>query len=252
MAIRELGDEARLQAVGGILEALKTPPQKAVVGPNRVRYPLELAWLGDEKRFEEAEKVMHPDYRKAWKSLQSLRGYGKAKDEGAFLFEQLAPSALPDEATLWVVLRLADLKERRAADELIRCLQDKGSLLNQPIVDALVTIGGPEIEKGLVKLLGHNDLNGVRHYATEALLRLLGERSLGLSRQIVTQEAYGWKPAAYQAMSRFGSTNDFQLLESVSDYWTGDRTNHYWAMSALRSVRERCNYDLSGPIKITP
>ena len=35
-------------------------------------------------------------------------------------------------------------------------------------------------------------------------------------------------------------------------YWRADRDLHYWAMLAMVGLRERCSYDLNGPIRKAP
>jgi hypothetical protein len=49
-------------------------------------------------------------------------------------------------------------------------------------------------------------------------------------------------------LSRIGTPQDLEVLVPLSDFWTGDRANHYWLMSAIAEIRERYNYDLNGPI----
>jgi hypothetical protein len=67
---------------------------------------------------------------------------------------------------------------------------------------------------------------------------------------MLAKEDFGWRPAAYQAIGRFGSTKDLPVLVRLSDFWTGDRSNHYSAMLGLSSLRGRFNYDLNGPVGV--
>ncbi len=251
IAICELGGDAQQKAVIQITEALKSPPPKIVTGENSLRYPLELIWLGNQKNFEEAGLSMHAQYAASWKSLRPLQAVSGAKDEVGFLVQQLSQrSAYPEEATEWIMLWLGDLKDPRAIPELLATfVREPDWMLTRGAVDALVAIGGREVEAELTKLLTHEDENRVRRHATEAMFKLLGDNSRDLALRVTTQKGYGWKPAAYLTLGKVGIPNDLKLLLSLSDYWTGDRTNHYWAMSALQSVRERCNYDMNGPIK---
>jgi HEAT repeat protein len=147
------------------------------------------------------------------------------------------------------MLRQGELKDKRAIPELIVSLtNDLDWKLNQSAADAIVAIGGNEAEGELIKLMGHPDENRVRRHASEAAFQLLGDRSRSLAIRVLTENEFGWKPAAYQTLGKVGTSDDLSLLLSLSDYWTGDRPNHYWAMSALSAVRERVRYDVNGPI----
>lgn len=67
--------------------------------------------------------------------------------------------------------------------------------------------------------------------------------------RVLDEKDFGWKSAAYFELSRIGTTNDLKKLLPLSDYWTGDWTNHYWATMAVRSIRGRHGHDMNGPIK---
>ena len=250
MAIRELGDEARQKAITQIINELKSPPPKTALGANPLRYSLELIWLGRQQDFQEAERVMHFEYVPSWKSLSPLRALSDTKDEPGSLILLLAQrSALPAEAGEWLMLRQGELKDRQAIPELIATLaNDPDWNKTQRASDALVAIGGNEVESELIKLFTHPDENRVRRHATDAAFKLLGDRSRDLAIRVLNEKDFGWKPAAYQTLGKLGTTNDLSLLYRLSDFWTGDRTNHYWAMSAVSEIRERCRYDVNGPI----
>jgi len=250
MAIRELGRNEREKAAVQLIESLKTPPPKTVVGSNPDRYPLELLWIGTERGFMEAEAVMDAQYASSWKSMTALRALDGANDEGAFLLSQLSPPAhLPSEALVWIIFRLGELKDQRAVPILVRFLTNESDwMLEKSAKDALVAIGGVQVEEALMKLLTRDE-NRVRENATEALLSAMGNiRAAELSRKVLTENDFGSKRPAYMALERFGTIDDLPLLGRLSDFWTGDRPNHYWALTALCSVRQRCKYDLAGPI----
>ena len=50
-------------------------------------------------------------------------------------------------------------------------------------------------------------------------------------------------------IEQIGTPEDLPLLLPYADFWKADRATQRWAMSAVRSIRERWNYDLNGPIK---
>ena len=254
MAIRELGQEARQKATAQIIEWLKAPPPRTLIGENPLRYLLQLVWLGSPRSFEEAEPVMHAQYAAPWKALRPLVPVGQQEDEGAFLTQRLLdPHPFPREAREWVLFRLGDLKDTRAVRELARFLvgeQDWG--LSRAAAEALIQIGGPLVEEEMTRLLTHEDLNRVRRHAIEVLFRLQGERSLALSHRMLAEKDFGLKGMAISSLGGIGTPDDLKLLLPLCDYWTADRSTHYWAMSAVAAIRDRYSYDINGPIKTAP
>jgi hypothetical protein len=251
MALRELGEEARQKAVAQILAHLKSAPPQTALGRNPLRYSLELVWLGSQQDCENAERIMHPEYTASWKSLRPLRGLGDTKDLPSFLI-QLSPldASLPVEAREWLLLSKSKSNDRRAITQLITSLVENPDWsLSGKTADALVTVGGADAEAELLKLMNHPDENRVRRHASEALFRILGARSHPVALRVLTEKEYGWRPAAYQTIGKIGTTNDLNQLQALADFWNGDRGNHYWAMSALNQVRDRCRYDVNGPIQ---
>ena len=116
-------------------------------------------------------------------------------------------------------------------------------------LEALVQIGGVEVEEAALRLLNHPDENGVRRQATEIVFRLQGERALPLARRMILEANFGIKSSAAQCLSRHGTPEDLKRLIPLSDFWTGDRANHYWLMGAISEIRSRHSYDLNGPIE---
>jgi hypothetical protein len=60
---------------------------------------------------------------------------------------------------------------------------------------------------------------------------------------------FGLKQSALLQLAQIGTAEDIPLLLPLGDYWKSDRTDHYWAIQALASIRDRCGYDVNGPIK---
>jgi len=58
--------------------------------------------------------------------------------------------------------------------------------------------------------------------------------------------------AAAQFLTAHGVPEDLEILVPLSDFWTGDRENHYWLQSAVAAIRRRHGYDLNGPIEGRP
>ncbi len=72
---------------------------------------------------------------------------------------------------------------------------------------------------------------------------------LPLARRMLREKNFGAPHAALGHVGRFGTAEDIALLERWCDYWHADRGLHYWAMLAMAELRERCGYDLNGPIQ---
>lgn len=250
LAIRELGPGARQQAIALLIDDLGSGVAKKASTRTRTPYLLDLIWLGDEESFGKVKNVMPDSWRSAWTALSPLRVRPNEKDEGAFLARLLTKSVkLPPGAREWVAFRLGDLKEKRAVEALTEMLtREPDWALTGAARDALIAIGGPEVEDNMLKLLTHKDHNRVRRAAINVLFRLQGERSRDLSRRMLREEDFGVKRMAMMNLGTSGTVEDLALLLPCCDYWKADRATHYWAMGAVASIRERHNYDVNGPI----
>lgn len=246
MAVREIGDDARREAFAHILGRLKAAPAQVPVAEGHLRYPLELLWLGDVGGVAEAEPLMRARCGDAWESLRPLMGISRGEDEGRILQGRLEQrQTMPNEGLGWVLMRLRDLKDRRVIQELAASLRDERHRAEPHLfVVDLVTIGGPEVEEELMALL--TDKNpGTRSMATEALFLIRGDRSRELARRILSEENVGDRMRAYNVLGRLGTAEDLAFVLRLADFWTGDRENHHWAMSAVASIRRRCGLDVT-------
>ena len=247
LAIRELGPKARQQAVAHLIEDLgsRTPATRM-----RILYLLQLIWLGDKESFGKFVNGLTDTWPSTGTSLNPLCLVADERDEGAFLVRLLAkPVDLPRPAREWVVFCLGDLKEKRAVKVLTATLtREPGWSLTGTTRDALIRIGGPEVENEMLKLMTHEDRDRVRQAAIEVLFRLQGERSRDLARRMIREDDFGLKRLAMANLGIVGTVDDLALLLPYCDYWKADRGTHYWAMSAVISIRERYNYDVDGPI----
>jgi HEAT repeat protein len=254
MGVRDLGAQARQSATARLTEWLAVPPPKQLTGRNPDRYLLELLWLGDAAALDTAEGLMHESYRRSWATLAPLRPLAGREDETAFLVSLVEQRPrLSREAWAWLVFRLGDLRQRDAIPALAAYLVGEGNWgLGSDIVEALVRIGGPAVEKEMLGLLSHPGGQRVRQPASEVLFRLQGARGLELARRMIIEDDLGARRLALLHLSKFGAPDDLPLLLPLCDYWKADRTLHYWAMMAASSIRDRCGYDVNGPIKPAP
>lgn len=246
MAVREIGEGARREAFAHILGMLKAAPAQMPVGESRLRYPLELLWLGEARAVAGAEPLMRARCGDAWEALRPLTGISRGEDEGLILQGRLEQrQSMPNEGLGWVLMRLRDLKDRRVIRELAASLRDERHRADPHLfVVDLVTIGGPQVEEELMSLLTDKSPS-TRSMAAETLFLIQGDRSRELARRILSEENVGDRMRAYHAMGRLGTAEDLDLLLPLADFWTGDRENHHWAMSAVASIRRRCGLDVT-------
>ena len=250
LGIRELGSEARQQAFARLTEGLGAGAVEVQDTRTRLFYLLALIWLGDEESLDELADVMPAPWRPTWTALSPLYPLADERDEGAFLVRLLAESTdLPHPAREWVIFCLGDRKEKRAVNVLTATLtHSRYWRLIGTTRDALIRIGGPEVENEMLKLMTHEDHSHVRGAATEVLFRVQGGRSRDLARRMLREDDFGVKREAMLHLGNVGTVDDLVLLLPYCDYWKASRATHYWAMSAVASIRERYNCDVNGPV----
>ena len=253
MAIRELGPKARKKAAAQLIERLASASDRSGSQDERLRLLLQLVWLGNVDDFRKAEFVMPAGYRSSWETLQPFLDLDRHDDEGDFLLKQQhSAPMLWAEVRLWVLFRLGDLREARAVDTLVHYLAEEPDWrMCRTASEALVKIGGAGVEREMTKLLTHEDHNRVRRHAIDTLFAIQGERSLALSRRMLSETDFGVPGMACMNLAHFGTPDDLKLLLPLCDYWTADRTTHSAAMSAVAEIRGRYGYDVNGPIKRT-
>jgi HEAT repeat protein len=253
MAVRELGDTARQRAVPLLLDILAPPPDRRPSTSERETTMLQILWLGDAASYRQADARVRQRERRAWDELRPLRALADQKDEAAFLIQVLAGGArLPSRALEWIAFRLGDLRDPRGIDSLVRLMTHyRGWLVSGIAADALVHIGGQQVEARMLALLTDEDRSHTRLYACRVLFALLGSRSRDLARRMLREEDFGHKRLAIEQIGRIGTPEDLELLRPYCDYWKVDRQLQHQAMRAAAALRTRHNHDLNGPIRPT-
>jgi HEAT repeat protein len=254
LAIGELGPEARKQAVARLMEDIGSGTKKRQNERIRTLYMLQLVWLGDKESLGKFENIIPESWESTWAALCPLQLLTNEKDEGTSLVRLLEkPEGLPPIAREWVVFCLGDRKEKRAVKVLAATLsRELDWTLTRGARDALICIGGPEVENEMIKLLTHKDRNRVRPAAIEVLFRLQGDRACDLARRMLREDDFGVKDQAMTHLMNRGTVDDLALLLPYCDYWKADRSTHYWAMQAVNNIRDRYNYDVNGPVVKSP
>lgn len=242
MAVRELGPEMRMRAAAHLVGGMEAASKVQDAEP----YRLALLWVADRNILDKAAQAMPATWINSWAKLSPLYAVVDEPDEGALLIRVLGQSGeLSMTARNWVVFRLGDLKDKRAIHLLTEALVRVYG--NREARDALSSIGGVEVENQMLALLRDKN-QGVRSMATEVLFRLQGPRGCDLARRMVREDNFGERMLAMSHLGQFGTADDLPLLLPCCDYWKADRRNIYWATSAVVQIRERCIYDINGPI----
>jgi HEAT repeat protein len=254
-AIRELGPEACEEGFTRLLEGLQPVPQQLEQSDLLDGYLLAMIWLGNRTAWNQVTERLPEAHRAAWQRLAPLRSLAEQQDEVAFMIERLrAPGELPAMARAWLVTRLGELKDPRAVPILIDLLVQETNdyHIGVALTTTLPQINGRQAEEALTKLLTHPDRHVVRARAVEALFVMLGERGLPLARRMLQEKDFGSPQAALGQLGQFGTAEDFALVAPWCDYWRADRTLQYWGMQAMCRMRERCGYNINGPIQKAP
>jgi HEAT repeat protein len=234
IAIRELGPGVRARAVSGLIQMLEAESKQQnyrTVGGEPPAPLLALAWIGGSQEFQRTTPI-RGDY------LRPLWGAGLKPDEGAFLLEVLSqPGKLPPDAIEWTVIRLGELKDRRATAALFQQLQKSAWPVTDRAQQALIRIGGVPVEAGAKALLAPPQSAPVREAALKILYELEGAGSLPYLRQSLSDRLL--RTTALLLLGNVGTPQDLRVLLPMSDFWTGDREAHYWAMQAIAGIRAR-------------
>lgn len=250
LAIRELGPEARKKCISHFVD---NPGVEALNDYYSITiYLMKLIWLGDRDNFARIEKVLPVSCKSTWEMLSPLRVIiANEKDITSGLIHLLAESEdMPETAGDWIIFYLGDQKEKQAVNVLAEILiHYRNHTLTRAARDALISIGGVEVENKMLKLMTYKEeRNSVRRAAIEVLFGLQGARSCELSRRMLREDDFGLKSKAIFHLGYHGTVDDLALLLPYCDYWKADRSTQGTAMLAVAGLRERHDYDINGPI----
>lgn len=257
-AIVESGPAARARATDRLLEMIQGLGRPGATRfrehPNFVNnthvYFVALSWLGDEKAYEAAERVVAERTARFLRPVRPLMGIGSRADDGEYLLTVLQENPnLPRIATEWLVIRLGELREPKAAGLLCALFGDHtGWPIQNTLSPALIRIGGPEVIRAMTGLLRHEKHN-IRREAMKVLYGVQREEMLPLLRQMLKEKDLGLKRQACEYLGRVGKLGDLDLVLPLSDFWKADRSVQGPAANAVAKIRERYDYDVNGPIR---
>lgn len=245
LAIHDLGPAARTQAADLLVDKIREQ------GPGRDQ-PLSLdldhdnqnflalAWLGGRADYQEAAQVMDPRFHQMWETYLPLSGIAQARSEADFLLPFLLhPPTWPENAQTMVMTRLGELHEKRAVQPLFESLRANPWYGDYAAQDALIALGGPEVELGALRLIARADAGDARRQAGTILEAHPSSALLPLLRKMIRSPAPDVRGEALYALGRWGTPADLEALVPLADFWTGDRSCHASAMQAVADIRSR-------------
>ena len=261
-ALRNLGPRAREL---GTIQALKNLQMRldSDKKPNAEEVQtllMQVAFLADAATWRSVPENIDKQWRPLWENLLYLRlALGKAvakEDEAQALVGLLKnpPQELNSDARNWIIYRLGDLRAQAAVGFLFQEMSERYFYFPYAAKEALIQIGGGDVDKGAVKLLNYPK-DEVRRQAMEILMALRGDKMRPLLRGILSEPDstrktdFGYKMDAVSMLGGIGTPDDLPLLMPYADFWKADRTVQYWAASSIASIRERFAYDVNGPIQ---
>jgi HEAT repeat protein len=206
-----------------------------------------LVELGEEQKQAAIEQL---STRSDWPMLRPVFALAGEPNEARQLLELLPNMAAAGNNRIslnWLLYRLGELRNPQAVPALVEQLSGNPAADSSVVTQALIRIGGATVGEAVTPLLQSKN-DSARTSATQILFTLQKERFLPLLRRMLREDDLGVRGTAAMYLSRIGTPQDLEVLVPLSDFWTGDRTNHYWLMSAITEIRERYNYDLNGPI----
>ncbi len=242
MAILELGLDARRKAAKALLNEIRTTLSSSNNSDEQIRLLLEFAWIKQPGDYEKASKLIagKPNWSSSWVTTEPLVKGLDTSNESSFLIQQLKQkTALNSVLIDWIVYRLGDLREVRATDAILE-LFTSPSYSPATISDALIRIGGPKlIEK--IEAIALNSKSSYQGPAIEILTNCQKDKALPTLRHVLKTGSLEGKVRSLAGISRYGNCDDRKILIPMADYWTGDRSIHYWSMQALTEIQTRCH-----------
>ncbi len=252
-ALRDLGPAAHTQGAARALEQLTKPATTGTISLKQpLTYLLQLTWLADDATWKILPQKLGEKLPIEWHKLAPLRAAAIAKTEGATLTALLKnpPPELPEAAFKWIVFRLGDLREASAVPALLADLAAAPWRRAYEPKEALVRIGGREVEAGALELWTHSN-SDVRRQAMDIVQTLRNEKARPLLRRALLETNFGDRAHAAFLLGSSGTPEDLPLLLPFTDFWKTERAVQNWAVQSVANIRDRFNYDVNGPIRKT-
>ncbi|HEY9678205.1 MAG TPA: hypothetical protein V6C76_09360 [Drouetiella sp.] len=243
--IAHLSTEARKKATLHLFTIMRNENFPVDLHQRQLTTLLDLAWIGRSEDYSEAQRLLHgTTAAPVLVSIQPLFAANDKSRDTSFLIETLQNNPnLPLLAKDWIIAQLGELRAQEAVGAIIQNLKN---LRNQHDVfaseEALKQIGSPQTNELLAEVALSEEESSKN--AVDILCELEAEKCLPILRKVVIAKSTATQHAL-SAMAKYGTEEDLKILLPMSDFWTGERTCHYWIMEAIATIRQRLALDVA-------
>ncbi|MDQ5966871.1 MAG: hypothetical protein QG625_3027 [Cyanobacteriota bacterium erpe_2018_sw_39hr_WHONDRS-SW48-000098_B_bin.30] len=240
MAVIDLGPAARAKVAQHLLSLVQSGGALVKDQESRTTTLVELVFIGTEADSKRCTELVasKPDFKFIWDKLAKLQGVSDKKEQCQYLSNlmqsksELLPDVLP-----WVAERLGRIGDGAASSVLVAALGSVNYHLSDCAASALISLGRKCSKDKLVAAALIDGDNRAR--SIDVLCTIYGAEALPTIRKIAKDPKAKYKASAFIWLGRLGNKDDLTYLIPMSDYWQGDRLNHYWVTMALDDIESR-------------
>lgn len=240
MAVIDLGTAARAKVAQHLLSLVQSGGAPVKDQESKTTALVELVFIGTEGDSKRCTELVasKPDFKFIWDKLTKLQGISDKKEQCQYLSNlmqsksELLPDVLP-----WVAERLGRIGDGAASSVLVAALGSVNYHLSDCAANALISLGRKCSKDKLVAAAQVEGSNQPR--SIDVLCTIYGAEALPTIRKIAKDPKAKYKASAFIWLGRLGNKEDLTYLVPMSDYWQGDRLNHYWVTMALDDIESR-------------
>ena len=240
MAVIDLGPAARAKVAQHLLSLVQSGGALVKDQESRTTTLVELVFIGTEADSKRCTELVasKPDFKFIWDKLAKLQGISDKKEQCQYLnnLMQSKSEVLPDVLP-WVAERLGRIGDGAASSVLVAALGSVNYHLSDCAASALISLGRKCSKDKLVAAALIDGDNRAR--SIDVLCTIYGAEALPTIRKIAKDPKAKYKASAFIWLGRLGNKDDLTYLIPMSDYWQGDRLNHYWVTMALDDIESR-------------
>ncbi|MBK9622715.1 MAG: hypothetical protein IPO31_26335 [Candidatus Obscuribacter sp.] len=240
MAVIDLGPAARAKVAQHLLSLVQSGGALVKDQESRTTTLVELVFIGTEADSKRCTELVasKPDFKFIWDKLAKLQGISDEKEQCQYLSNlmQSKSEVLPDVLP-WVAERLGRIGDGAASSVLVAALGSVNYHLSDCAASALISLGRKCSKDKLVAAALIDGDNRAR--SIDVLCTIYGAEALPTIRKIAKDPKAKYKASAFIWLGRLGNKDDLTYLIPMSDYWQGDRLNHYWVTMALDDIESR-------------
>lgn len=240
MAVIDLGPAARAKVAQHLLSLVQSGGALVKDQESRTITLVELVFIGTEEDSKRCTELVasKPDFKFIWDKLARLHGISDKKEQSQYLSNilQSKSDVLPDVLP-WVADRLGRIGDGAASGVLVASLGSVNYHLSDCAADALISLGRKCNRDKLVAVAQVEGNNQPR--CIDVLCTIYGAEALPTIRKIAKDPKAKYKASAFIWLGHLGKKEDLTYLIPMSDYWQGDRLNHYWVTMAVDDIESR-------------